>query len=123
MAATCQMVQFDGRQLRSPIKNYNSFFPHFVSPLAADNAIRSAPSSVCQEGGPFSSHPPRLDAFDVYARKGFRETVFSSPSFIPSLAPAFLSTWLTLLQGGEAFFFNAAGGKRTDENCQSQMGA
>lgn len=76
MAATCQMVQFDGRQLRSPIKNYNSFFPHFVSPLAADNAIRSAPSSVCQEGGPFSSHPPRPDAFDVYARKGFRETVF-----------------------------------------------
>lgn len=29
VAATCQMVQFDGRQLRSPIKNYNSFFPSF----------------------------------------------------------------------------------------------
>lgn len=53
----------------------------------------------------------------------FGKQFFSSPSFIPSLAPAFLSTWFALLQGGEAFFFNAAGGKRTDENCQSQMGA
>lgn len=61
------------------LKIITVFFPHFVSPLAADNAIRSAPSSVRQEGGPFSPHPP--DAFDVHARKGFRETAFFLPSF------------------------------------------
>lgn len=68
------------------LKIITVFFPHFVSPLAADNAIRSAPSSVRQEGGPFSPHPP--DAFDVHARKGFRETAFFLPSFSFLLPPA-----------------------------------
>ena len=94
------------------LKIITVFFPHFVSPLAADNAIRSAPSSVRQEGGPFSPHPP--DAFDVHARKGFRETAFFLPSFSfllpPSRSYLTLSPSLSLSlalhsRSFEAFFF------------------
>lgn len=93
------------------LKIITVFFPHFVSPLAADNAIRSAPSSVRQEGGPFSPHPP--DAFDVHARKGFRETAFfllllslpPSRSYLTLSLPPSPSLFQPQLALARAFFF------------------
>ena len=95
---------------RSPIKNYNSFFPSFrfssrgrITQLGARLRVRA------KRADRFSPHPPRPDAFDVHARKGFRET---APFFLrlrlpqspphSTLVPlsvhpsALLSTWHSL---------------------------
>lgn len=71
----------------------------------------------CKRSGPVSPpHPPRPDAFDVHARKGFRKTTFF---FLPSLPPFSFASSLRLVSFLTRQAVSAP--MRCDGNCRSQM--